>query len=831
MIISRRLLYPTLIVLALVMILLALFFFQTYRNTLQNQETSQLNNLNLAFQSELKSMDDLTLALAQQVSNNLDVQTAFASQDREQLSALTLNPFIELSTRHNLAHMDFHTPPATLFLSLSDPFREGEDESLTRLTILTANTVKTGINGIELGLDGLNVWGVAPIEATVPVEEKQEYVGSVAIGKSIDKYFFQKLELEYRTDWQLLINRQRAEKAGAYNPDLAKAGPIPELFLETSTLGTEPVFAEPDAYTQALRGETIFSVVRSGDMDLAVMSFPLRDFSGDVVAVIDILSDRSALVNEAQNRLITALLIIIGGSILAGALLVITSTRVLGPIQEINAAASAIAKGDLDRELPIRTRKFAWINLPPDEVEMLTQSFNSMTIQLRGLVGNLEDRVKARTYDIEHRSAQLRAAAEIGREVTRIRELDQLLNSSINLIRQHFGFYHVGIFLLDERGEYAVLQAATGEAGRLMLQRGHRLRVGQVGIVGSATGTGQPRVALNVDEDMAHFKNPLLPETRSEMALPMRVGERIIGALDVQSQEPAAFDQDDITILQTIADQLAIAIENTHLIQELNETVSELEQAYGKFTQASWYTFTHGRKTAPGYVYQSNQLLPIQGSKNAISPQARQALEKGQVVILEAEKSSEKLQVENTSDQAKAKTATEESAADQSRLAVPIKLRDQVIGVLDLSIGAKSVSPEIRNMVGEAASRLALVLESARLLQEAQRLALREQQINWIASRVRGSVNLDTILQNTVRELGRSLGAARTYIQIGGDIQTIKKSDLNDADGPDGNGGSEGNPHKEDRDISIEIKSQDPDDGKSPNGLGPALPGTGVDEL
>jgi len=831
MIISRRLLFPALIVLALVMIGLALFSFQNYRNTLQDLEASRLENLNEAFQSKLQSIDDLTLALAQQVSNNEDVRIAFANQDREQLTTLTLNSFIELSTRYNIAHMDFHSPPATLFLSLNDLFREAEDESLTRMTVLTANTVKTGINGIELGPDGLNVWGVAPLEAPEPAGIGQEYIGSVEFGRSIDRILFQQLELEYHTDWQLLINRQKAENVNFYNLNLAETGPIPELLLQTTTLGAGPVYANPDAYTQALKGETISSVVSSGDMNLAILSTPLRDFSGDVVAVVDIIINRSALVSDAQSRLITTLLILFGGGILAGALLVITSTRILGPIQEMNAAASAIAKGELDRELPIRTRKFAWITLPPDEVETLTQSFNSMTNQLRSLVGNLEDRVKARTHDIERRSAQLRAAAEIAREVTRMLELDLLLNTSINLIRQHFGFYHVGIFLLDERGEYAVLQAATGEAGRLMLQRGHRLRVGQVGIVGSATGMGQPRVALNVDEDLAHFKNPLLPETRSEIALPMRVGERIIGALDVQSQQPAAFDQDDITILQTIADQLAIAIENAHLIQELNETVNELEQAYGKFTQASWYTFTQSRKATPGYVYQSNQLQPLHGSATDISPQARQALEQGQVIVLESGGPTLKLQGEDTPSQANADAINEHSGEDQSRLAVPIKLRDQVIGVLDLSIAAKSVSPEIKNMVGEAASRLALVLESTRLLQEAQRLALREQQINRIASRVRGSVNLDTILQNTVRELGRSLGAARTYIQIGGDIQASGPSNVIGDAGQDSNGGSPGSSAGEDGNTTADSKPQDADNGKPPEEIGPALPETGVDEL
>jgi signal transduction histidine kinase/ActR/RegA family two-component response regulator len=178
---------------------------------------------------------------------------------------------------------------------------------------------------------------------------------------------------------------------------------------------------------------------------------------------------------------------------------------------------------------------------------------------------------------MERRAAQLQVAAEIARDTSATRGLDELLNHAVNLVRDRFGFYHAGIFLLDERGEYAVLRAAAGEAGDAMLSQGHRLKVDEVGIVGYVTGIGQPRIALDVGADAVLFKNAFLPKTRSELAVPLKVGGRVIGALDVQSKRAAAFDQDDVAVLQTMADQLAVAIESARLYQAERARYREAE--------------------------------------------------------------------------------------------------------------------------------------------------------------------------------------------------------------------------------------------------------------
>jgi PAS domain S-box-containing protein len=187
----------------------------------------------------------------------------------------------------------------------------------------------------------------------------------------------------------------------------------------------------------------------------------------------------------------------------------------------------------------------------------------------------LEAQVFARTAELARRTIQLQVAAEVARDVTSAGNLDDLLSRSANLIQERFGFDHAGIFLVGEQGKYAILKAATGEAGRQMLAKNHRLRMGKEGIVGYVTGSGEPRIALDVGKDAVHFDNPLLPDTRSEMALPLQVGERIIGALDVQSNREAAFDEEDIKTLQLMADQLAAAIEKTRLFERAQAVLEE----------------------------------------------------------------------------------------------------------------------------------------------------------------------------------------------------------------------------------------------------------------
>lgn len=363
---------------------------------------------------------------------------------------------------------------------------------------------------------------------------------------------------------------------------------------------------------------------------------------------------------------------------------------------------------------------------------------------------SLEETVRERTRDLQQRSIQLQVAAEVARDATTAHELDELLHQAVDLIRSRFGFYHAGIFLVDESREYAVLRAATGAAGRQMLEQGHRLKVGEVGIVGYVTDQGTARIALDVGTDAVHFANPLLPETHSEMALPLRLGERVIGALDVQSREASAFDEDDVAVLQTMADQLAVAIENASLLHQMQQTVRELEVAYGRHTQEAWRTVARTSKQPLGYRYRRLDVEPV------VDPpqEARQAWLQGQTVTTTVQP----------------ETGTD-GQGDTHAVAVPIKFRDQVIGVFNIRSTGDTISPEAVSLVEEVVSRLALALENARLLEETQRRGVRDRLIANITAQVRSSMDPETILQTAVRELGAALGTDRTFVKLSTDTQ------------------------------------------------------------
>jgi GAF domain-containing protein len=241
------------------------------------------------------------------------------------------------------------------------------------------------------------------------------------------------------------------------------------------------------------------------------------------------------------------------------------------------------------------------------------------------------------------------------------------------------------------------------------------------------------------------------------------VGGLVIGALDVQSEEASAFDEDDVRVLQTMADQLAVAIQNVRLLHEMQQTVRELEAAHGRYTREAWRAFVRGGKRPYGYRYRRLGVEPVAEQY----PEAREALQQGRPVVTT-------LQPESHA----GPLAAEDSGRNAiSSLAVPIKLRGQAVGTLNLRFEDETVPPETVLLVEEVADRLALVLENARLMQEAQNLVLREQQINLVSAQVRSSISMETILQNTVRELGKALGASRTFIQLGTEPGSLPPSD------------------------------------------------------
>lgn len=356
---------------------------------------------------------------------------------------------------------------------------------------------------------------------------------------------------------------------------------------------------------------------------------------------------------------------------------------------------------------------------------------------------NLEERIEQRTRDLARKAAQLEAARQVSSGLATEADIDQLLNNSVNVICQQFNYYHAGIFLSDENNEYALLRAATGEAGQKMLERGHRLRIGEIGIVGHAIASSTSSFAQNVEEDVNYFKNPLLPETRAELAVPLRAGGKVIGALDVQSKNLNAFTPEDISVLQTLADQLALAFQKANLLQQLQQNISELEASYRQITQKAWHNYLKNSRRRYSYRYAQSKL----GTEVVNSPESEKALQSGQSVLTGTPQK-------------------ESGAAATSTLAVPIKLRNQTLGVINLHFDSPSITQDMMTLVESATNRMAISLENARLLEELQFRAERERMVGEISSKVRGATEVEDILRIAAGELGSTLGVSEVVVQL-----------------------------------------------------------------
>lgn len=366
-----------------------------------------------------------------------------------------------------------------------------------------------------------------------------------------------------------------------------------------------------------------------------------------------------------------------------------------------------------------------------DNSRATAQELSLSNTELSNLRIDLEQRVEARTSELEKRAAQIEAVSSVARAIASVQDLDTLLPAITKLISQQFGFYHVGIFLLDEKRENAILRASNSEGGLQMINRQHRLSVDHRSIVGYSISRGEPRIALDVGADAVYFNNPDLPETRSELALPLRVTEQIIGSLDVQSTQTDAFSTEDISVLTTLADQVAIAIENARLFSEARDALNESRVLFEKYTQQEWSTFARQVKQT-GFIFDGKQVMPLD---NSVKREAAKVVAQTGSLSLEKESDS---------------------------IGIPIKLRGQTIGVLDVRSkkGARQWKQDEISILEAAAERAALALENARLVQSAQRRAARERAIGDISTKIGAVSNLESILQVAVEELGRKIGGA-----------------------------------------------------------------------
>jgi GAF domain-containing protein/HAMP domain-containing protein/uncharacterized membrane protein len=370
------------------------------------------------------------------------------------------------------------------------------------------------------------------------------------------------------------------------------------------------------------------------------------------------------------------------------------SSSVSRPIDDLIQTLNRIQQGDLKQRAPVSAT---------DELGIVMVQFNRVVARLEALQGTLEQQVVERTR-------QLAATNEVGRVAASSLDPEQLLARVTPLFHEQFGYYFAAIYLLDPSGKWAELKEATGEAGRVLRQNRHRLEVMGKSMVGGAIRERSPRIAQIASEEKQRFENPLLPYTRSEIALPLMVGDRVLGALNVQSTREADFGPQVIETMKNMASQVTMALENARLFQEAQQIIKEMRAVQQQYLFESWDGFSEDHKVLEYRIGDEND--------------------------------------EN------AKT-----------LEVPISLRDQALGQILLE-GREEWTPEQHSLVDAVATQAAVALENARLVSESRQVALRERMVAEINTRIWSSTTIDAILQTAIKELGRRLDASSATVEL-----------------------------------------------------------------
>ncbi|MEA3396388.1 MAG: GAF domain-containing protein, partial [Chloroflexota bacterium] len=386
------------------------------------------------------------------------------------------------------------------------------------------------------------------------------------------------------------------------------------------------------------------SVVPVGDTRLRVAATTYIDeFSQPVVATA---SQLDAIGRDALQQLLIFMVVV---AVVMGILATFFSRQLALPIQQIADMATRVAGGERIVLQPSTRR---------DEIGVLHRAFSAMTTQLQQTLEGLEQQVAKRTRDLEHRAVQLQAAAKVARDAASVLDIEELMSTTVERISELFGLYHAGIFLVDDAREHVVLRAVSSANGERTVAKGFQLKIGAQGIVGRTAQSGQPRVVPDVKREPFYFAHPDLPETRSEMTLPLRVRGETVGVLDVQSTEPGAFSDEDVATLGTMADQLAVAIENARLFEQTQASLREAKSLYRGYSKEAWGELVRAGRLH-GYTYDQVSVSSVTADR---PPEVQQSLREGRVVTVSGGY----------------------DGGNESVLAVPVSVRGEAIGVLDI---------------------------------------------------------------------------------------------------------------------------------------------------
>lgn len=527
----------------------------------------------------------------------------------------------------------------------------------------------------------------------------------------------------YESD-HLKLERMLSQLVGKVNAVRAEVrDETGESIVEAAIEDFDPALDEHVGRDLAAQALASGDIVQQESRNYLVLCGPIAT-STDQLGTLEIVIDLTpfwASFRPMIVQMVLTIVAVVAGGVLTTALL---TRRATSSLKELGAAAEAIGRGNLDTSIPIRGSS---------EVVALGQALDRMRRAFQELYGDLERQMAVEAKRARH----LQAAADVSHSAAVELDVPALMERVVTLIDERFDFSRQGIFLMDDTGEWAVLHAASGATVGETLEQDFRLRVGEEGTVGHVAETGEAYVAQDVIDDPFFVHDTDRVDVRAEAALPLRARGEIIGVLDVQSTEVDAFTESDVTVLQTMADQVAMAISNTRLYQQAQENLERVQRAYGDLSREAWAEILRARAELSYYC----------DAEGVFSAGSRQM---------------------------------DEAQEDLPEFSIPVVVRDQVIGTVKAHKSPDDThwSKEETSLLEALTEQLGAALESARLYQSTQRRAARERLTREITDQMRRASTVEGIVQTALDELYKALGTSRTFARLGSE----------DASQRDGNG-------------------------------------------
>lgn len=656
-----------------VVVLVTIAGFQTVysnwatRQNLEEESRDVLTGFHETYETKIRTERMAAEALAVSIASRSDVQELYLQGDREGLYNL-LSPLFTQWEDRQIVHLYIENPDGTVFLRVHKPENFGDDITY-RGTASTALNEKRVTSGVEIGPNRLGVRGVAPIFSS-----EGQFIGLAEVGVDFDEDFVSDLKETTGADFTMWVLNEAAAIPNLKPAEGAPTSPVQELFFYTSSQ-PEPLRVGPEIYRSVLQtGEAAFQVVtRSVAVPSTVYITPLLGYNDKVIGLLQISEPYTDHLQAQSSAFLTTLGVTAGLTILGLFLIGFFSTRVvIQPLNLLSQFATRQMSGETGARVSVQSG---------DEFQQLAETFNLLASSVEQERMTLEQRVDERTHSLE-------LAAEVGRSVSEVRALEVMLEDAAELIRAQFELYYVQVYLTNPARNTLLLKSGTGTVGAELVGRKHRLLIDSGSINGRAVVEKRPVVIADTTASATFRPNPLLPDTHSEMAVPLMIAENVVGVLDLQSREAGSLNEELLPAFEALAGQLAIAIQNASLLAETEQARAEVEAQSRRLVHKAWEEYQDAihKPEHTGFVFELNQILPLSEKESSVI------------------------------------------SATDNILTTSIAVAGEPLGSLIVELNEQNLSPQNSELVQIVARQVAQQIENLRLLENAERYRAEAEQ-------------------------------------------------------------------------------------------------------